>query len=54
LCPTALGRPQAVISKEELRERNERRNDDALVVELRSYLRSDLLIGQKLFPYFLF
>ncbi|XP_020248673.1 ABC transporter G family member 31 isoform X1 [Asparagus officinalis] len=38
-----LGRPQAVISKEELSKRNGKRKDDSLVVELRSYFRSDLL-----------
>ncbi|KAJ6793163.1 putative ABC transporter G family member 31 [Iris pallida] len=43
-----LGRPQAVVSKDELRERNERGKTVALAhtVELRSYLRSDLLSGE--------
>lgn len=36
---TALGRQQAVVSKEELRERERRRKGETSVVELRHYLQ---------------
>ncbi|KAK8962221.1 Pleiotropic drug resistance protein 6 [Platanthera guangdongensis] len=40
-CLNPIGRPQAVVSKDELQERDERSNGGSTIVELRSYLRSD-------------
>lgn len=37
--PTALGKHQAVVSKEELQERERRRKGETVVVELRQYLQ---------------
>lgn len=36
---TALGRQQAVVSKEELQERDKRRKAQSVVIELREYLQ---------------
>lgn len=37
--PTALGKQQAVVSKEELKERERRRKGEPTIVELRHYLQ---------------
>ncbi|XP_057415987.1 ABC transporter G family member 32 isoform X2 [Lotus japonicus] len=41
-----LGRPQAVVSKEELQEREKRRNGESVVIELREYLQHSASNGK--------
>ena len=42
----ALGKRQAVVSKEELKDKDMRRNSEPVVIELREYLqRSDSVAG---------
>nr|CAD1842985.1 unnamed protein product [Ananas comosus var. bracteatus] len=43
-----LGRQQAVVSKDEIRQRDQKRKRERIAVELRSYLRSDSLTGTNL------
>lgn len=42
---TALGRPQAVVSKEELQERDRTRKGVGLSVDTRSYVHSNSVKG---------
>lgn len=41
----AIGTQQAVVSKDEAREMDKRRKGERIIVELRSYLRSDSYEG---------
>lgn len=46
LYPSALGKRQAVVSKEELKDKDMRRNGETVVIELRQYLQhSDSVAG---------